>query len=292
MKRREFVQQSALAGGILLANPMDLMKVKARHIGIQLYSVRDVADKDPAGTLQQLAAMGYKEVEGHQYANGKFYSFPPSEFKTVLHDAGIKMTSAHTGIGMDHLDGTTLKLNDLAKKTIDDHAEIGVCQLICPYIPEEQRTLDRLRVVSDLFNQYGEACKKAGMTFGYHNHDFDFKKIGQTAIIDHILGHSDPELVKWEMDLYWVRYAFEDPIKWVNNYPGRISAFHVKDMANASGRESIEVGDGVIDFETVFNLPSASGVKYYIVELEHYRTTSMEGAAISLRNLKPMLGKA
>jgi sugar phosphate isomerase/epimerase len=291
MKRRDFVQQTALTSSLLLVHPPAMIKIKARHIGVQMWSVRDVADHDPKGTFEKLAGMGYAEVEGYRYENGMFYTYSPAAFAKLLKDVDLQMTSAHTGISLKHWDTSTHTLNDLAKKTIDDHAAIGVQQLICPYIDDEWRTTEYLKQLCELFNHVGEACKKSGIQFGYHNHDFEFKKLENKFIIDHILGQTDPTLVIWEMDLYWVKYANEDPAQWINQYGDRIHAFHVKDMANTSKRETIEVGEGNIDFESFFKLPGASKVSYYIVELEDYRTTSMEGVDLSLQHLKNILAK-
>ena len=108
-------------------------------------------------------------------------------------------------------------------------------------------------------------------------------------MMDTILGQTDPELVIWEMDVYWVKFGHEDPIQWIKKYPGRIKAFHVKDMANTAGHETIEVGDGTIDFANIFSHSKEAGVKYFIVELEHYRTNSLDGVEKSLRNLKTIL---
>jgi len=291
MKRRDFTQQAAFASSLLVLNPQSLIKKKSKHVGIQLWSVRDAADLDPKGTLQRLAGMGYKEVEGYKYENQKFYSYTPTEFNKLLKEVGLKMTGAHTGISLNHWNASSRSLNDLAKKTIDDHAAIGVKQLICPHIDEQWRTAENFKQLCEVFNLVGEACKKSGIQFGYHNHDFEFKKSNGSTMMDLLMQQTDPELMIWEMDLYWVKYATEDPAVWINRYGKRIKSFHVKDMADTSGRESIEVGDGIIDFEHLFKLPGASGVIYYIVELEDYRTTSLEGAEISLRNLNKLLAK-
>jgi sugar phosphate isomerase/epimerase len=291
MNRRNFVQQGSVAGTYFLLQPPLMMKSFSGHIGVQLWSVRDVADLDPKGTLEQLVSIGYPEVEGYNYRDGHFYSFTPKAFNQLLDDIGIKMTSAHTGITLDHWDRSRRTINDLAQKTIEDHAAIGVRQLICPSIDEPWRSPTSLEVYGEIFNQMGEACKKAGIQFGYHNHDFDFSQVEGKALIDYLLEKTDPSLVIWEMDLYWVTFAHEDPVSWINRYGSRIQAFHVKDMARSPKRESIEVGAGIIDFETIFKLPAAANVKYYIVELEDYRTTSLQGVAESLPPLKRLVNK-
>ncbi len=290
MRRRHFVQNSALAGGLFLWSPHEILLSRAKHIGVQLYSVRDVAEKNITSTLGQLAQMGYKEVEGYLYENGRFHTFAPKGFRELLHQLELRMVSMHHGIDMKYWDAANKTLNDAAKKTIDDHAEVGVQQLICPSVDTEFKSVQPLKRLCEVFNHFGEACKKAGIQFGYHNHDYEFRKAEDLYLMDVLLQQTDPALVKWEMDLYWVSYAQEDPAHWVNQYPGRVSAFHVKDLAPTPQRETAVVGDGVIDFKTIFNQKGASGVKYYIVELEHYKTTSLDGVRNSLTNLRTLLG--
>ena len=289
MKRRDFIQQTAIMGSALMLSPTEFKPVKAKHVGLQMWSVRDFADKDPATTLAKLAAMGYEEIEGYKYENGKFYHWTPAEFKHELKNKGLKIPSAHTKVNLQSWDEQHQALTDAMKLCIDAHAELGVKQLLCPHIDKEFRSLNDVNKLSDILNQVGMACKKAGMQFGYHNHDFEFVKEEGKFLMDHILERTDPDLVIWEMDLYWVAFANEDPVTWIKKYPGRIHAFHVKDMADTPARESVEVGDGTIDFANIFKYSKLAGIKYYFIELEHYRTTSLEGVEKSLNNFKKIV---
>ena len=289
MKRRHFVQQTALSGSALYFIPSLLLPFKGKHIGIQLYSVRDVVVADPAGTLAKLSAMGYTEIEGYLYKNGLFHSFPPKVFKKVLSDLGMRLVSMHHGINMSHWDATYNRLSDTAQKVIDDHAAMGVDLLICPSLEESEKAHEPLKRLCDVFNHMGEACKKAGIQFGYHNHDYEFTSRPKGNLMETLLQHTDPALVSWEMDLYWVEYAGQDPVQWIKRNPGRIIAFHVKDLADSTNRETAVVGDGLIDFQNIFDLRETGSVKYYIVELEHYTTTSLNGVERSLKNLKQLL---
>lgn len=289
MNRRDFVQHSAIAGAVFMLAPAELYKIKAKHVGVQMWSVRDFADKDPLGTIHTLAAMGYKEIEGYKYNDGKFYTWTPKEFKTQLKNAGLKMLSAHTAVNLSSWDYENKRLSDSMKKSIDSHAELGIKQLICPHIDKEHRNKEDILILTEILNHVGMECKKAGLQFGYHNHDFEFVKTGGDYMMDTILQRTDPDMVIWEMDLYWVVFANEDPIQWIKKYPGRIRSFHVKDMAKTAARETIEVGDGLIDFPSIFTHSKEAGVKYFIVELENYRTNSLDGVEKSLRNLKGIL---
>ncbi|MEO6131389.1 MAG: sugar phosphate isomerase/epimerase [Saprospiraceae bacterium] len=289
MNRRDFVQHLAIAGAVLMLAPVELYKVKAKHVGLQMWSVRDYADKDPLGTIRKLAAMGYKVLEGHKYADGKFYNWTPKEFRLLLKNLGLKMLSAHTAVNLQSWDYQNNTLSDGMKKCIDAHAALGVKQLLCPHIDKEYRNHDDVQKLAGILNHVGAACKKAGMQFGYHNHDFELVKTDGKYMMDTLLQQTDPDLVIWEMDLYWVVFAHEDPIQWIKKYPGRIKAFHVKDMANSPLRESIEVGDGVIDFASIFRHSKEAGIKYYFIELENYKTNSLDGVEKSLKNLKKIL---
>ncbi len=289
MNRRDFVHHSAVTGSLLLLAPSEILKTKAKHVGVQLWSVRDAADKDPHGTLMKLAAMGYKEVEGYKYADGKFYHWTPKEFKTQLKNIGLRMPSVHTAINLQSWNEKNNQLSDAMKLSIDAHAEIGVRQLLCPHIDKANRGENDINKLSDILNHVGEACKKNGIQCGYHNHDFEFTKTDGTYMMDTILGRTDPDLIVWEMDLYWVKFAHEEPVDWIKKYPGRITAFHVKDMARTAGHETIEVGDGMIDFKNIFTHSKEAGVKYFIIELENYRTNSLDGVDKSLKNLKKIL---
>ena len=289
MKRREFVHHAMAAGAMCYADPIQLINMKKKHIGVQLWSVRDVADQNPAMILERLAAMGYEEVEGHKYADGKFYSYTPVEFKVVLKNAGLCMTSAHTGIDLNHWNNSSKSLTSIANKTISDHAAIGVKQLICPWVHEEWRKPENFKTLCEILNAYGRECKKLGIQFGYHNHDFEFKKTDGVAMLDQLMNMTDPEHVVMELDLYWVAYANEDPAYWIQHLGERIHAYHVKDMSSSSKRETIEVGDGIIDFVSLFRLTPSRKVKYYIVELEDYVTNSLQGVETSLHNLKKIL---
>ena len=291
MKRRDFFQQTAMAGTVMAMDPKSLFLLKPKHIGVQLWSVRDVVEKNTQRTLELIGKMGYAEVEGYKYENGLFFNLSPSDFKKLLSDTGLKMTSAHTAINMKHWDYKSQKISDLAKKTIEDHAAVGVEQLIVPGIDKELRNQDSIQTLAEIFNHVGEACKSSGIQFGYHNHDYEFYPIDGRYMIDLVLGQTDPALVVWEMDLYWVSYANEDPARWIQQYGKRIRAFHVKDMANTPKKETIEVGNGVMDFVSIFKDPGAAKVVYYIVELEDYKTSSMEGINISLQGLKKILAQ-
>ena len=177
--RRKFLITGSLslAGTMILPTSIFADK-KAMHtiLGIQLYSVRDDMKKDPLGTLKQIAAMGYKNVEHANYVDRKFYGYTAIEFKKVLNDTGLKMPSGHTVMSDKHWDKATNDFTDVWKQTVDDAATVGERYVISPWLDESLRkNYDDLLAFLDIFNKSGELCKKSGLKFGYHNHDFEFK---------------------------------------------------------------------------------------------------------------------
>lgn len=292
MKRRAFTQYTAIAGSALMLTPdlYPLVSVKKKCIGVQLYSVRDVISKDPLPTIAAIAKMGYEEVEGYGYHEGKFLGLTTAEFKNALSQNGLKVPAFHYMVTTASLDEKTKQLADQVKQGLDTLKEVGVDFVVCPYMQNSDRDSESVKKLTDIFNLAGQACKERGMRFGYHNHDFEFKLEGNRPMIyDLILERTDSDLMDIELDLYWVVFAGQDPKVWIKKADGRVKAFHVKDMA-ASG-ETVEVGEGSINFAEIFALPESSSVKYYIVELEHYKRTPLEGVEVSLRNLKKLLNE-
>ncbi|MFN4145288.1 MAG: sugar phosphate isomerase/epimerase family protein, partial [Runella sp.] len=188
MIRRHFLQKSALASASLIAAPILSSQAKPLpKFGVQLYSVRDLMPKDAKGTMKQLAAMGYKQFES--YGGPDFlWGMAPKECKTFLGDMGVEMVSTHFDMTKD-LD-----------KNIERGAEAGLKYMLCPYLGP-QKTLDDWKKKAELFNQVGEKVTKAGMKFGYHNHDYSFKALDGVIPHELLLANTDPKYVMFELDL-------------------------------------------------------------------------------------------
>jgi sugar phosphate isomerase/epimerase len=284
--RREFLKTSALgvAGFSLLSNDLwaGPKKPMPRNIGVQLWSVRDDMNKDAKGTLEKIAKMGYKQVEGFGYADGKFFGVPTEDYAKLLADNGLKMPSAH--LGMTSKDYTNGAMSDAFKKGVEDAKKVGQKYVICPWMGEDDRP--KGKYMAEMFNKAGEHCKSMGVKFGYHNHDFEFKEYDGVPMYKTLLDNTDKGLVTFEMDLYWVKFAKQNPVEWFKKYPGRFTHFHVKDHDPVKN-VSVEVGEGDINFQQIFN-NKLSGAKYFIVELEAFKRTPLEGIEISLNNLKKL----
>jgi sugar phosphate isomerase/epimerase len=192
--RRSFIKNSSMAliaTGILpkvLEAAVYVGPKPKTLIGIQLYSVRDDMFKNPLATLKALSKMGYQYVEHANYVNRKLYGYTPVEFKKILTDLGMEMPSGHTVMNTSHWDASKKDFTDAWKYTVEDAAVLGQTYVISPWIDEKVRhSYDDLMMQLSLFNKSGELCKKHGMQFGYHNHDFEFvEKINGTLIYDSV----------------------------------------------------------------------------------------------------------
>jgi sugar phosphate isomerase/epimerase len=281
--RRTFLKNAGLtvAGSTLLSNYL-LASTQAKElIGVQLYSVRADMQKDPLGTLKQLAAMGYKNVEHASYMNRKFYGYTAAEFKKVLDDLGLKMPSGHTVMGSQHWDATKNDFSDSWKWTVEDAAFLGQQFVISPSLPNNLRkSYDDISKAMEMFNKSGELCKKSGMKFGYHNHDFEFsEKLNDQTLFDIILSKTDGSLVAQQLDIGNMYNAGAKALEIMKKYPGRFESMHVKDeIKAASGNEKYEstvLGTGVIPVKEVIDLGRKSGgTIHFIIEQESYQGKS------------------
>lgn len=275
MNRRDFVQTSAMAalGAAILPFPL---APDNRHIGVQLYSVKEDIENDLEGTLKEIAKIGYNEVETFGYNNGKFFDLAPKEFKKILKDYELKTPSGHYGFPFKkHEIGKPI--SDEVKKIVDTAAAMGQRYAIFPWVDVKDRTDENLKKIIDMLNKAAEYAKTLNLTIGYHNHDFEFTTKSEGIIwFDHLAKDLSPDVV-FELDVYWVNKAKQNVIELFKRHGARFHLLHLKDMADSDERETIEIGAGMIDFEEIIKNKRLGGCKYYVVELEHYRTTPLKG---------------
>ncbi len=251
------------AGALLLPNRLRATKVS--DVGIQLYTVRKEMLADAKGTLQQLAKIGYKELESARSDKGNFYGLQPKEIKKIAGDLGMTVRSGHV-----HIDENW-------QRSIDMAAEAGQTYLVCSSLPSEGQTVANYQRCADTFSKAAEQCKKSGLTFGYHNHEYEFDKVDGQVLYDILLDRTDPKLVTMEMDLGWVIVTGNDPLAYFSKYPGRFPLWHLKDMDKVK-KESTEFGKGQINVKQMLQNMNKSGVKYFFVEQEEYPKTALESA--------------
>jgi len=293
--RRTFVKTGtiALAGTAVLGSTYCSSPEKAGVTGLQLYSIRDDMQADPMGSLKKLAAMGYVYLEHASYADRLFYGYSPAEFRKILDDLGLKMISGHVEFVNLDWDRSLSDFSDRWKYTVEDAATLGQKYVVTPWLEEGIRAdYDEFRHFMDVYNRCGELCKKSGMKFGYHNHDFEFsQKFNGKALFDIMMESIDPDLVVVQLDTGNLFNGGAVASDVVSRYPGRFENVHAKDVIPAAetGKfESTIVGDGIADVRNVLDqIRKTGGAQTVIIEQEAYQgKTPMECAQKNLGILK------
>lgn len=262
--RRQFLSGAA---AMLAARPAFAMA----HIplGLQLYTVRDDLAKDFDGTLKAVRAIGIRNVQSNLSMNGH----DSRTLRKMYDDLGFVWESIHAG-------GDALRSN--AQATIDEAKSVGLKNITCsfPLYPVDRAaimggpTLDDWKRDAETYNKVGELCRKAGLTFGYHNHNVEFKKVGEVLPYDLLLQETDPALVSMEMDIGWVVAGGADPVAYLTKYPKRYSSLHIKDMTAAGipntnlKMVSTVIGKGIVPWDRIIPAAHKSAVKTAYLELE------------------------
>lgn len=294
--RRTFIKSGAMAltAAVILPDSALAAKKPKGIVGVQLYSVRSDMSKDPLDSLKKVAGMGYKYVEHADYRNRKFYGYSAPEFRKILDGLGLNMISGHTVMGRQHWDEAKNDFSDSWKMTVEDAAVLGQKYVISPSMDNSMRkTYDDFKHYMDIFNKCGELCKKQGMKFGYHNHDFEFsEKLNNERLFDIIMKSIDPDLVVLQLDMGNLYNGGAIAKDVVNQYPGRFEIIHAKDEIPAgSGNEKYEstiIGQGIVNAKQVLKLAaSKGGTEVYIIEQESYQgKTPMDCIAEDLAVMK------
>jgi sugar phosphate isomerase/epimerase len=292
LHRRDFIKRAALASGLLLPNfdlLADAFKGTISKVGIQLFSIPKLVEKDFAGTMKMLAQIGYKEIEFYGpysfsdqedktrwesitpslgFSGSGFYGMTTKEVKKILDDNGLSAPSIHTGLNSLH-----------SAKAMDQTAEaahiLGTKYIVLPSA-QTQPTLDAYKVQADDFNKIGAEAKKRGIRFAYHNHGNGLKPLEGKVPLDLIIESTDPKAVFFQMDIYWMTAGGVDVGAYLDKYPGRL-----KDMSEAvrfsgDGGDSQQwialfpylanAGSGVLDLPSILSHAKRSGVEHFIVE--------------------------
>jgi len=282
--RRRFLNHTLMLGsGLLLSRTAlgaigSIYQGVARSYGIQLYSLRDILAKDPFGYIKKLQQAGYASIESYEGPMGVYWGKTPKEFAALLRDTGLTMPSIHCNV-FDSFD-----------RKVAEAAEAGVKYVICPWIGP-QKSIEDFKKAAGQFNEMGAVCKKNGLRFAYHNHDYSFKSLDGKIPQAVLLEYTDPKQVDFELDIYWVVAAGSDPIEWFERYPKRFRLAHVKDRSKKpvadNGQNSVVVGTGTIDFKSILRTGREKGLTELIVEQEsNYGAGPLESAIASLNYLK------
>lgn len=253
---------TSVFGNTLLAGCTEEQK-KLKQFGLQLWTVRDEMAKDPKGVLKQIAGFGYKQIESFEGKDGMFWGMSHTDFKKYMDDLGMNIVASHCDITTNF------------EKKAAEAAAIGMKYLICPW-KGPQKSLDAFKKFADEFNQKGEICRKNGIRFAYHNHDYSFVNMEGQLGQDVMMQNTDASLVDFEMDMYWVVTGGHDPISWLKKYPNRFRLCHVKDRMKDSkdAQASCILGEGSIDYGKILKAARKQGMQYFIVEQERYDNCS------------------
>jgi sugar phosphate isomerase/epimerase len=271
MNRRNFLKFSGGIGSLALLQARARAAEAHYPFGIQLYTLRDDMPGDPDGVLRQLAGFGYKQIESFEGPMGMFWGKTPSAFRSYINDLGMDLVASHCSIE-----------EGFEQKAVDA-AVAGMQYLICPVI-WQQPTMDDYLRFADRFNECGEICRMNGLKFAYHNHNYSFTAVDGVFPQDLLMQNTDPLLVDFELDMFWVVAAGQDVETWLRKYPGRFPLSHVKDrIAESPGMSmtaTTTLGKGIIDYPKILPVAYELGMRYFFVEQESYAgTTPLESSA-------------
>jgi len=269
LSRRSFLKATGVIATASLVGIEPLCAAPLKlPIGLQLYSVRNLLPKNFQGTLDQLAAAGYKEVEAAGY-----FGKTAADFGNALQQAGLKCVSTHHAL---------IELKAKLNQLIEYGQALGLEYMICSWAGihrDPARTgelnLDDWRYVADQFNAIGEKVRSAGMTFGYHNHTVEFASENGVVFFDELLKRTDPKLVVFEMDCGWVVAGGHNPVEYLTKFPERFPLFHIKDLVKSPDGKwrNVAMGKGSIDYRPI--LRAAKDIQHYFIEQEEFQGDPM-----------------
>ena len=241
------------------------------QISLQLYTVREETTRDMPGTLRKISEIGYPAVEFAGYGG-----LAPQDLKTILDDLGLRTSGVHVPL-------TAWETNP--ETVLADMQALDCAHAVLPSVPPERREDEAsvARLAEDL-NSWGELCRREGVTFSYHNHNFEFAPLGRSTMWDVLVRETDPELVGLELDLYWVKYAGTDPETTLRDVADRVSLVHLKDMAPDDTLSDLPVGEGTLPWITLLDAADAAGVEWFIAEQDNPKV-ALEDVKTSLQHL-------
>ena len=256
-----------------LGQPAAVVPMSRRlpQLGIQLYTERSLMSKDVEGTLAKIAEIGYNEVEFAGY-----FGRTPAQIRAVLDANHLTSPSTHTALPAS---------DDAWARALDEAAAIGHQWIVIAYLEaSERKSPGDWQRLATRFNTLAAKAQERGLRFAYHNHDFEFTRVGTGTGLDVLISQTDSRLVDFEMDLYWVVKAGADPLALIEQYPRRFPLMHVKDASAAPALSIVDVGRGTIDFARIFARADTSGMQHTYVENDE-PVDAIESARTSYRYL-------
>ncbi|NML39164.1 sugar phosphate isomerase/epimerase [Chitinophaga sp. G-6-1-13] len=269
ISRRNFLAQSGMtAAAALISSSAFAALAKPRFkMGLQLYTIREAMEKDVAGTLKRVAGLGYQDVEtyGFDPAQIGYYGRSAKDFNQLLKDNGLTTASGHYDL-FKYLNTPETELLSYVDQCIEGARQLDQKYITWPWLAPEDRNIDKFKLLASRLNTIGARVKKAGLGFAYHNHDFEFIDHGGINGYQIIMRETDPDLVKLQMDMYWiVRAAKKQPVDFFKQQPGRFVMWHIKDM-DLKTEDYTELGRGTIDYTKILPDFSMAGMQYYFLE--------------------------
>ena len=261
------------------------------RMGLQLFTIRDAMEKDPISTLKKIKEMGYRDTEIYGYDGdlNQYYGMKSADFKSLLNDLGLTATSGHYNF-TDHFDKPYSDMKRYVEQCIVGAQAIGSKYITWPWLAPEYRDIENFKKLSSMLNKMGEQITASGLGFAYHNHDFEFTEHNGQTGYDIILAETDPELVKLQMDMYWVAHSAKlSPAQLIANNPGRYVMWHIKDMDKIT-RDYTELGNGSIDYISMLSDIDVDALQYYYLEQgSNFAQNSMQSVADSATYFKKNL---
>jgi sugar phosphate isomerase/epimerase len=295
LKKLSLLTLGGIAAGsastVVASNTSNPASAAKKKVGLQIYSLGKELTDDVPGGMKKIAEMGYSTIELAGYGNRKMGKYEVGDYRKICDDAGLKITSSHVNPTVrKYTKENAADIADFWKKAVEDHLKFGVKTLVQPGMPQME-TLDDVKMVCEVFNSAGEISKAAGIKWGYHNHNNEFKQRilsdeekaaapkpgdyfrpkGKIAY-DMMLNGTNPDLVFFEMDVYWTVMGEQDPLEYFEKYPTRFPVLHIKDRM-------VLGASGMMNFENIFNKAYANGLDEYYVEIEKTKEgmTQFEG---------------
>lgn len=243
-----------------------------KKIGLQVYSVRENIKSNIDSTFKVLSEIGYKYIELAGYNDGKFYGKSPEEFKNLVDKYGFNVVSSHCNVTTENVE-----------QTVQDAKKIGIKYVVKPYYSKDKRdSISGYYKLAENLNEMGKVGNNYGVKIAYHNHDFELEELDGEIPYNVLLNNTNPDLVTFEMDLFWVTKAEADPVEYFEKFPGRFELWHVKDMDDSEEMKFAPVGKGTIDFDRIFAKKEKAGMKYFFVEQDRfYNYKPLESVKIS-----------
>lgn len=289
MKKREFLTKMGVltAGALVLPSVGCFGGEKSMPFGIQLYSLRNELPKGVEAVISKVAEAGYSFVEAYGYSfDTGFWGLSAKEFKTILDKYHLTCPSSHYDFGAYEQSGDT----GIITKYIEAAKTMGSDYIVIPYInPAIYKDLALTKAWLAKVNTAAKMIADAGLKLSYHNHDFEFVDLDGATAYELLLKGTNPDLVDFEMDIYWVVRAKKDPLKFFNDYPGRFKLWHIKDIKKTDNSKNTEIGSGTINYPSIIKNAKKAGLKYALMEQENFDIDPYKSINISSKYLQKVL---